>query len=97
MNLIAVEDQLQLREKYIGPLTEYAGTKVLQLSLKEGSEIPSHQAKTNVLVIVQKGRVLFSCEKGQIELSPGRLLHILPSEPHSVLALEDTETYLIFS
>jgi len=60
MNLIAVSDRLQSREKYIEPLTEYGGTKVLQLSLKEGSGIPSHQAMTNVLVIVHKERVLFS-------------------------------------
>ncbi|THF72612.1 AraC family ligand binding domain-containing protein [Cohnella fermenti] len=96
MNLIVAEEP-QSPGKPIAPLTEYGGTKVLQLSLKAGGGIPSHQAKTNVLVIVQKGRLQFACEERQIELSPGRMLHLLPSEPHSVLASEDTEAYLIFS
>ncbi|MDF2723781.1 MAG: hypothetical protein K0Q59_3456 [Paenibacillus sp.] len=103
MEMIALENRLQSRDKLIEPIMEYGHTKIVQLQLKAGSGIPAHSAKTDLLVVVQKGRVQFTGEgtgeaaDGPFELSPDKLLRIPSGVRHSVLALEDTIALLIFT
>ena len=95
MQVLEVKHHLQSKDKYIGALTEYGKTKVIQLQLAAGNEIKEHRTNADALIIVQKGRVVFAFGEQQVELTPDKLLHILPDEPHSLRALEDAEALLI--
>jgi quercetin dioxygenase-like cupin family protein len=83
------------RDKFTGPVTAYGGTKVVQIQLRAGSEIPEHRTNADALIVVRKGRVVFGFGDDQVELTPDRLLHIFPDEPHNLRAVEDTELLLI--
>lgn len=97
MQVFEMNNHLQSKDKYVGALTEYGKTKVIQLQLAAGSEIKEHRTNADALIIVQKGRVVFGFGEQQVELTPDKLLHILPDEPHSLRAIEDVEALLIRS
>jgi len=86
---------LESKEKHVGPLTEYARTKVIQIQLRAGQEIKEHRTNADALIVVLKGRVIFGFGEHEVELTPDKLLHILPEEPHSLRATEDLEALLI--
>lgn len=90
-----LENHLQAKDKYTGTVTAYGKTKIMQLQLSAGQVIPAHQTDADVLIIVQKGRVVFEFQGEQVQLAPDKLLHISPGETHSVHALDDVEALLI--
>ena len=95
MQVFELNSYLSEKDKYVGALTEYGNTKVIQIQLAAGNEIKEHRTNADALIVVRKGRVVFSFGEERAELTNGQLLHILPNEPHSLQAVEDVELLLI--
>lgn len=74
---------------------QYAATRVMQLQLKAGSEMPSHAAPERVLVIVLSGEGHFDFSGEIVPLHERQVLHMAPGEPHGVVAKTDMELLLV--
>lgn len=68
---------------------------VMNIQLQTGEEIPSHKADEDVLIIVKSGKVAFTVEGQETELTSETLLHMSPSEIHSLRAVEDTDVIVV--
>jgi quercetin dioxygenase-like cupin family protein len=64
--------------------------EVRRLVLADGKEIPSHKAPGPITVQCLAGRVTFTCHGQSRELLPGDLLYLNASEPHSLVAHDDS-------
>jgi len=74
---------------------QYADTRVMQLQLKAGTEIPSHAAPSRALVIVVSGRGHFDFDGEIVPLHERQVLHMKPAEPHAVVAETDLELLVV--
>lgn len=63
---------------------------VMRLVLSAGKTIPEHKAAKHITVQCIKGKVAFSTSSNTIEMTPGKLLYLLPGELHSLSAIEDS-------
>jgi len=95
MRLFSFESHLQEKVKHIAPIVAFEKTKVIRIQLAAGNGIPDHCADADVLIIVQKGRVVFELANERVELTPGHMMYMVPKEQHSLQAVEDTELLLI--
>ena len=95
MKIFNLESRLQEQEKFIHPITNFEKTKLVQIQLQKGKGIPEHNADSDVLIIVQKGKVAFDVAGERVELTPSSILYMEPKEQHSLLALEDVELLLL--
>ncbi|MDR1076115.1 MAG: cupin domain-containing protein [Xanthomonadaceae bacterium] len=74
---------------------QYGDTRVMQLQLRAGTEMPSHSAPEEVLVIVLQGRGHFDFDGDVVPLHERQVLHMSPGEPHAVVAETDLELLLV--
>ena len=74
---------------------QYAATRMMQLQLKAGTEMPSHAAPERVLVIVLSGEGHFDFSGEIVPLHERQVLHMAPGEPHGVVAKTDMELLLV--
>lgn len=95
MKLVNKVNQLQDKPKSIQKILEFDGAKVLNLQLKKGESVPQHDAPENVLVIVQKGRLLFDVDGTKSELTVDNFIYMEPFEKHSFEALEDCDALVV--
>lgn len=64
--------------------------EVRRLVIPDGREIPRHKAPGEITVQCLAGRVIFTCHGRSPELLPGDLLYLNASEPHSLVAHDDS-------
>ncbi|OPA76264.1 hypothetical protein BVG16_18895 [Paenibacillus selenitireducens] len=95
MKLFNLESHLHEKDKYMAPLTAFEKTKVVQIQLTAGNGIPDHMANADLLIVVQKGIVVFEVAGERVELTPSQMLYMEPKEQHSLQAVDDVELLLI--
>ncbi|MBI2516242.1 MAG: cupin domain-containing protein [Opitutae bacterium] len=71
------------------------GLRATLFNFAAGQELSEHTSTARVLVQVMSGRCEFSIEGQPRVLTPGELLHLPPSTPHAVRALEDMTLLVI--
>lgn len=64
--------------------------KVVGFAFAAGQTLQEHAARHPVLIQVLKGRVTFHVKGEDIELVPGRIIHLTPMLRHSIDAQEDS-------
>ena len=64
--------------------------KVVGFAFAAGQTLQEHAARHPVLIQVLKGRVTFHVKGEDVELVPGRIIHLTPMLRHSVEAHEDS-------
>lgn len=78
--------------KYVGVVTELKNAKVMQLQLRAGQVMERHSSEGEVLVLMLKGKAVFTFDRGEpVTIQAGQLLHLKPNENHVVRVLEDME------
>jgi len=82
-------------ERRMTPIGQYAETRIMQLQLKAGTEIPSHSAPARVVVIVLDGRGHFDFNGEIIPLHARQVLHMEPGEAHGVVAETDLDLLVV--
>lgn len=68
--------------------------ELVRLYLPKGKEIPNHKVSGPIMVHCIKGIIEFTAMGATQELQPGQLLHLMPREPHSLNAVEDSVVLL---
>lgn len=95
MNLIETPYLLEEKEKHVSKVVQFDNHQVMNIQLRTGEEIKEHNVKEYVLIVVKKGKVLFTVE-GVVKLvTTGRILHMNPLEKHALTAVEDAEVIIV--
>jgi len=66
------------------------GMNVTVFGFDAGEELTEHQAARAAVVQVLSGRLRFTVDGEELELSPGSWLHMTSGTPHSLVATEPT-------
>lgn len=62
---------------------------IVRLSLRKGVRVPAHRGSHSAFFLILKGKGIFTCEDGEIELGPNQYIHIKENEARGIQALED--------
>ena len=68
--------------------------ELVRLVIPANKEIPTHKVSGPVVVHCVNGKIEFTAMGKTQVLIPGQLLHLMPEEPHSVKAIEDSVVLL---
>jgi quercetin dioxygenase-like cupin family protein len=72
-------------------------TTVALLKLEKGAVVPRHSHINEQIVLTVAGLLRFVFDDREVLVSPGEVLTIPPSVPHSTVAVEDSVDYEIFA
>ena len=64
--------------------------ELVRLVLARGKKIPNHKLLGPITVHCIKGKIEFTAIGATQKLKKDELLHLMPAEPHSVKAIENT-------
>lgn len=95
MNLIETPYLLEEKEKNVSKMVQFDNHHVMNIQLRTGEEIKEHNAKEYVLIVVRKGKVLFTVEGVEQLVTTGHILHMNPLEKHALKAVEDADIIVI--
>jgi len=70
-------------------LVKTEAVTVVRMVVPAGKEIPTHTAKSELVVHCLEGKVAFTAGGKTHELEVGHLLHLPAGEPHSLRGIED--------
>jgi quercetin dioxygenase-like cupin family protein len=68
--------------------------ELVRLVIPAGKEIPTHKVSGPIIVHCLDGKIEFTAMGTTQVLISGQLLHLLPDEPHSLKAVEDSVVLL---
>ena len=68
--------------------------ELARLVILAGKEFSSHKVSGPIVVHCINGKIEFTAMGNTQVLMPGQLLHLLPDEPHSLKAVEDSVVLL---
>lgn len=85
-------DNLTSHKTHTLAKSEYA--EIIRLVLPAEREIATHSAPGQIIIQCLEGRVEFSAMGDVRVLDSGKLFYLLPDEPHSVKAVEDSSVLL---
>lgn len=95
MELFQTPYQLHEKEKQVGKVLANDKADVMNIQLKKGQTIPTHNANQHVLIIVRSGVISFIVESETVELTAEQVLAMQPLENHSIIALEDADLLVV--
>lgn len=88
MELINTPYLLNEKQKNISKVLAFGQVNVVNMQLQLGETVAEHDVDADVLIIVKTGKVAFTVEGEEVEVSPQNILHMSPGEKHSLKALE---------
>ena len=68
--------------------------ELIRLVLAAGKVLPNHKVAGPITVHCIEGKIEFTTMGATQELAQGELLHLMPEEPHSVKAIEQSVVLL---
>ena len=68
---------------------------LVRISLKKGVKVPPHRGSHSAFFLILKGKGIFTCEDGDIELGENQYIHIKENEIRGIQALEDLVLFTI--
>jgi quercetin dioxygenase-like cupin family protein len=75
-------------------LIRFPELRLVLMWLRQGAEIPAHQAEGAITLHVLEGRVRLATADDAGDLVPGQLVALEPSVPHAIAAIEDSAVLL---
>ena len=91
METIRIVNVLAQQAKKVGKAYSRENMDILSLQLQAGQEVPAHNAKETVVVIVRSGEVRFEVEGKEQLLTAEDVLVMEPLEMHSLQAVTDVD------
>lgn len=85
------DDQRAVRTKAIAKTDEM---ELIRVFLPAGKEIPTHKVGGPITVHCIQGKAEFTAMGVCQQITSGQLIILMPEEPHSVKAIEDTTILL---
>ena len=95
MLILQVQGMLEEKEKHVGKLGSIDGAEILNIQLRAGEIVPKHNAKGEVLIIVQFGEVRCIVEDVETILTRDTILTMQPLENHSLEAVTDASVLVL--
>lgn len=95
MEIVYTSYDIGEQQKYAKRIFNHEKFDTIHMHLKEKEQISTHHAKTDVLIIVRKGKVEFNIEGKTVTLTKEEVLHMEPYEKHSLRAIEETDLILV--
>ncbi|WP_313893218.1 cupin domain-containing protein [Psychrobacillus sp.] len=95
MKLVETPYLLEEKEKNVSKVFQFDGHNVLNIQLRTNEEIKEHDANAHVLIVVRKGKVIFTVEGVEQVVTTGNMLHMDPLEKHALKAMEDSDIVVI--
>lgn len=95
MKLVKAPHDIDGKNKHALRLIKEETFDCIHMHLKQGENISTHHAKTDVLIIVRSGKVEFDVEGEKVVLTNEDVLHLKPYEKHGLKAIEETDIILI--
>lgn len=71
--------------------------RIVLVALHVEAELPRHTAEGTISVQVLEGRIRFSTDRQQVDLTTGQVITLHPGIPHSVYGLEEAVFLLTLS
>jgi quercetin dioxygenase-like cupin family protein len=87
---------LTFEENFVQPLLDNGASKVVKFSFPKGKVLKKHQAPSDILVFVLKGKIRFSAGE-EVELSAAQMISLSAQIEHSLEALEDSVVVLVLT
>lgn len=91
MEKIRIENVLSEQAKKVGKAYSRENMDMLTIQLQAGQQVPAHNAKETVVVIVRSGEVKFDIEGKEQLLTAEDVLIIEPLEMHSLQAVTNVD------
>ncbi|MEK4698029.1 AraC family ligand binding domain-containing protein [Solibacillus sp. FSL R7-0668] len=91
MEKIRIENVLSEQVKKVGKAYSREKMDMLTIQLQTGQQVPAHNAKETVVVIVRSGEVKFDIEGKEQLLTAEDVLIIEPLEMHSLQAVTNVD------
>lgn len=88
MELIDTPYYLNEKHKHIEKVLSFHNTNVVNMQLQMGQTVAEHEVDADVLIIVKRGKVIFTVDGREVEVSQHNMLHMAPGERHSLRAEE---------
>lgn len=97
MELINTPYYLNDMHKHIEKVLSFNNINVVNMQLQIGQTVAEHEVDADVLIIVKRGKVIFTVEGREVEVSQHNLLHMAPGERHSLRAEEVSDFIVLQS
>ncbi len=94
--LIHTENELTAKDKSIKKIFGNDQSNIVNIQLKAGEDIPEHDSKNPIFIIVRSGTVKFICTEEEYRLKDSDILFMEAEELHSVEAVTDTDFLIVF-
>jgi len=95
MHLIETPYLLEEKEKNVSKVIQFDNNDVVNIQLRIGEEIKEHNADANVLIVIRRGKVIFTVEGEEQVVTTNNVLHMNPLEKHALKAVEDSDIVVI--
>lgn len=95
MHLIETPYLLGEKEKNVSKVIQFDNNDVVNIQLRIGEEIKEHNADANVLIVIRRGKVIFTVEGVEQVVTTNNILHMNPLEKHALKAVEDSDIVVI--
>jgi len=95
MNVVTSPHDIGENKKYAKRLFNEEKFDLIHMHLKQGENVSTHHAKTDVIIIVRTGKVEFDIEGEQVVLTNENILYLDPYEVHSLYAVEETDLIIV--
>lgn len=95
MQRVTVPNELTEKKKNISRYLTSEKVDVLNIQMRAGETIPTHNAPNVVVVVVRKGEVTFNVEGVDHRLTSDDVMMFEPLENHSLEAHTDVEIVLL--
>lgn len=94
MQTFTIKDELINTNKKGYKVFANDSVHLLNVQMRKGESIPTHNAPGTVIVTVRSGTVLFNVEGVETTLSENDVLVMEPLENHSLTALTDVDIFV---
>lgn len=94
--LIHTDNELAAKDKSIKKIFSNEQSNIVNIQLKTGEEIPEHDSKDPIFIIVRSGTVKFICSTEEYVLQDSDILFMEAGEMHAVEAVTDTDFLVVF-
>lgn len=95
MQRFTVPNELLENQKKMSRLLASEKVDIINIQMRAGESIPTHNAKQSAIIIVRKGELIFNVEGTDHVLKDADILQLEPLENHSLEAITDVEVIVL--
>ncbi len=91
MELINTPYQLDEKQKHIEKVLNLGYITIVNMQLQKGEVVAEHKVDADVLIVMKTGKVVFTVNGEDVEVSPQNILRMDAGERHRLKAVEASD------